>query len=145
MNIVVLTGRLASSPEVKTSQAGKSYANASLVIQDSQDKYPMFVDIVVFERNLQVLQSTKKGGFIQVQGKLNIYTPKDQAGQPRSKQVKVTVDSIIIPAERMTTSPESGNTGNGGSYQPQPGRNGGTAPVAVAAPPETDMYDPFEE
>jgi single-stranded DNA-binding protein len=105
----------------------------------------MFVDIVVFERNLQALQGTKKGGFIQVQGKLNIYNPKDQAGQTRSgKQVKITVDNIIIPAERMTTSPETGNTG---SYQPRPGGNGqtgGTAPVAVAAPPETD-FDPFEE
>ncbi len=142
MNIVVLTGRLASAPEVKTSQGGKQYANASMVVQDATDKYPMFVDIVVFERNLQALQGTKKGGFIQVQGKLNIYNPKDQAGQTRSgKQVKVTVDSIIIPAERMATTPE---TGNGASYQPQPGRNGGTSPAAVASPPETD-FDPFEE
>ena len=143
MNIVVLTGRLVNIPELKTSQAGKSYANASIVVQDSQDKYPMFVDIVVFERNLQALQSTKKGGFLQVQGKLNIYNPKDQAGQARSKQVKVTVDNIIIPAERMTTAPDTGNTG---SYQPRPGGNGqgGTAPAAVATPPETD-FDPFEE
>jgi single-stranded DNA-binding protein len=142
MNIVVLTGRLVTLPEVKTSQGGKQYANASMVVQDSQDKYPMFVDIVVFERNLQVLQSTKKGGFLQISGKLNIYSGKDQAGQTRSgKQVKVVVDSIIIPAERMTTTPETGNTG---SYQPQPGRNGGTAPAAVATPPETD-FDPFEE
>jgi single-stranded DNA-binding protein len=145
MNIIVLTGRLLTLPEVKISKSNKQYATASIVVQDSMDAYPMFVDIVVFERNLQALQGTKKGGFIQVQGKLNIYNPKDQAGQTRSgKQVKVTVDNIIIPAERMTTNPESGNTGNGGSYQPQPGRNGGTAPVAVATPPETD-FDPFEE
>ena len=138
MNVVILTGRLASVPEVKTSQGGKAYANASMVVQDANDKYPMFVDIVVFERNLQALQSTKKNGFIQIQGKLNLFFPKDQAGQTRSKQVKIVVDSIVIPAERMTTTPET-------SYQPQPGRNGGTAPAAVATPPETDMYDPFEE
>jgi single-stranded DNA-binding protein len=145
MNIVALTGRLVTLPEVKTSLGGKQYANASMVVQDATDKYPMFVDIVVFERNLQALQGTKKGGFIQVQGKLNIYNPKDQAGQPRSgKQIKVIVDSIIIPAERMPIStPETGNTG---SYQPRPGGNGqtGASPVAVAAPPETD-FDPFEE
>jgi single-stranded DNA-binding protein len=144
MNIVVLTGRLVSLPEIKTSQGGKAYANASMVVQDATDKYPMFVDIVVFERNLQILQSTKKGGFLQVQGKLNIYTPKDQAGQPRSKQIKVTVDNIVVPAERMTTTPDTGNTG---SYQPRPGGNGqtgGTAPSAVVSPPETD-FDPFAE
>jgi len=141
MNIVVLTGRLASAPEVKTSQGGKQYANTSMVVQDSQDKFPMTIDLVVFERNLQALQSTKMGGFLQVQGKLNIYTPKDQAGQTRSKQVKVTVDNIIIPAERVTTAPD---TGNGASYQPQPGRNGGIAPAAVATQPETD-FDPFDE
>jgi single-stranded DNA-binding protein len=142
MNIVVLTGRLITLPEVKTSQGGKQYANACMVIQDSVDKSPTYVDIVVFERNLQALQSTKKNGFIQIQGKLNIYTPKDQAGQTRSgKQVKIVVDSIVIPAERMTTAPD---TGNAGSYQPQPGRNGGASPAAVATPPDTD-FDPFEE
>jgi len=142
MNIVVLTGRLASAPEVKTSQGGKQYANASMVVQDSGDKFPTYIDLVIFERQLPIIQSTKTGGFLQVQGKLNIYTPKDQAGQTRSgKQVKIVVDSIVIPAERMTTTPETGNTG---SYQPQPGRNGGTAPAAVATPPETD-FDPFEE
>jgi single-stranded DNA-binding protein len=116
-----------------------------MVVQDATDKYPMFVDIVVFERNLQALQGTKKGGFLQVQGKLNIYTPKDQAGQPRSgKQVKITVDNIVLPIEKSTATQE---TGNGGSYQPRPGGNGqtgGTALAAVASPPETD-FDPFEE
>ena len=142
MNIIVLTGRLLTLPEVKISKSNKQYATASIVVQDSMDAYPMFVDIVVFERNLQALQGTKKGGFIQVQGKLNIYNPKDQSGQTRSgKQVKVTVDNIIIPAERMTTAPD---TGTGTNYQPQPGRNGGTSPAAVATPPETD-FDPFEE
>ena len=145
MNIIIITGRLLTLPEVKVSKSGKQYANASIVVQDSMDAYPMFVDIVVFERNLQALQSTKKNGFIQIQGKLNIYSGKDQAGQTRSgKQVKITVDNIILPVEKSVATQDTGNTG---SYQPRPGGNGqgGTAPVAVAAPPETDMYDPFEE
>lgn len=142
MNIVILTGRLVTLPEIKTSQGGKQYANASMVVQDSTDKYPMFVDIVVFERNLQALQSTRKGGFMQIQGKLSIYNPKVEAGQARSgMQVKIVVDNIIIPAERMTATNESGN---GSNYQQQPGRNGGAAPAAVMTPPATD-FDPFEE
>lgn len=142
MNLVVLTGRLLTMPDMRTSQGGKQYANASMVVQDSTDKYPMFVDIVVFERNLQALQSLKKGGFLQVQGKLNIYNPKDQAGQTRpGMQVKIVVDNIIFPAERMTAAQDSGNVT---SVQIQPGRNGGTAPTAVMTPPDTG-FDPFAE
>jgi len=140
MNIVILTGRLASAPEVKTSQGGKQYANASMVVHDSTDKYSMTVDLVVFERNLPALMSNKQGSFIQIIGKLNVYSPKETGQSSRSgKQTKVIVDTIVIPIERSVATQDSG------SYQPQPGRNGGTgtAPAAVATPPETD-FDPFE-
>jgi single-stranded DNA-binding protein len=151
MNIVILSGRLASSPEVKTSKGGLQYASTVMTINDSTDKFPMEVEIVVFARNLDALMNTKVGGFIQVSGKLNVYNPREQSGQSSrsGKQFKVVVDSIILPAERVATQ-DSGNAGyqnNNGNYQPRPGGNGysGTAPTAVVAPPEIGQSneDPF--
>jgi hypothetical protein len=79
---------------------------------------------------------------MQIQGKLNIYSPRETGQGSRSgKQAKIVVDSIIVPIERSAATQDSEG------YQPRPGGNGqtGTAPAAVATPPEVEMYDPFED
>ena len=94
MNIVCITGRLTRDIELKYSQAGKAIGKFTIAVEDDFDREKAhFVDCTCFGKTAEFAsQYTRKGGRVEVSGRLNLDT-WEKDGEKRSK-LAVVVDRL---------------------------------------------------
>ncbi|NNC88516.1 MAG: single-stranded DNA-binding protein [Akkermansiaceae bacterium] len=98
LNKVMLVGNLVRDPEVRETGNGKAVANFCLAVdppgggmsrddRNTSAADPIFVDIVVWERNAEnASQYLQKGSQVLIEGRLQMDSWKDkESGQARSK------------------------------------------------------------
>ncbi|MDY3122884.1 MAG: single-stranded DNA-binding protein [[Actinobacillus] rossii] len=120
-NIVVITGRLGASPELRTFQNGSHIANFNLAVGDDyRDKQGNCVErthwitVNVFGKMAEVAnQYLTKGSRITVQGKLVQEQWKDQNGNSRNT-VKINAEIF-----QMLDSKPQGNSNNNWAQESQ--------------------------
>ena len=88
-NLVVLTGRLTSDPELKTTQSGVSYTNFSIAVQrrykSGEEPETDFINIVVWRSSAEfVCKYFKKGSMIGIDGAIQTRRYQDKDGNNRT-------------------------------------------------------------
>lgn len=127
MNTVVLSGRLASDPELRTSESGVNVVNFRLAVDreyvKGQEKKADFISIIAFRNTaLFVDKYFKKGSNIALTGKLRTRSYEDKSGVTRNV-TEVYADSVEFNGFR-----EKEATGTAPQASPQ-----SAAPSASAA------------
>lgn len=136
MNTVVLSGRLASEPELRTSDAGANVVNFRIAVDreyvKGQEKKADFFSIVAFRNTaLFVEKYFKKGSPIALTGKLRTRSYDDKNGVTRNV-TEIYADSVEFNGSR-----EKEATGTAPQASPQ-----SAAPSASAktTTPETPNF-----
>lgn len=96
MNKVFLSGRLTRDPEVKTSQAGKSYTRVGIAVDRrfSKGNEADFFTLIAFGKTAEFIGNWfSKGSKILVEGAVQIDNYEDKEGIKR-KDVAVLVDQV---------------------------------------------------
>lgn len=107
INTVVITGRLTTDPELKTTDSGKKVCNFTIAINDGygdkQKSY--FIACVVWNKSAEnLVQYTKKGDLIGVEGKLTQRT-FDLNGSIRSVTEVLCSSVTFLNSTSTKTSP----------------------------------------
>jgi single-strand DNA-binding protein len=139
VNRVVLIGRLTRDPELRTTTTGKNVCDFSIAVQKRVKPQDGSPDADFFRVNAwgnqaeYVTNYLTKGRLVAVEGRLQSrkYTTSD--GQNR-EVVEVVADSV-----QGLDRPRDDSGGEGG------GNAGAGRPVAAAAAPSADEYDPFAD
>lgn len=104
---VTLTGNLVADPEMRTSNAGKVFANLRIVT--GRDKNPVFIDVTLFEKTAETACNyLTKGSPVLISGELVEDTWQDNNGQKRSKikvvgnQLRLFPKSASAPTQSTT-------------------------------------------
>jgi single stranded DNA-binding protein (ssb) len=114
MNKVLLVGRIAKDPELRTTLAGISVSNFTLVVAnygknlDGSKKEPSFIPCICWSRTAENLAKyNKKGSLVAVDGKI---VPKDYINKDgvKVRYFEVNVDSIHFA--NVDSSREPGNS-----------------------------------
>lgn len=136
LNHVTLLGRLAQTPEIKSTPGGKMVTRFDLAVQvpnQNNDTPPEYIPIVCWEKNADfVRRYLSKGRQIVVEGRLSTRKWEDKHGQKR-KDVEVIASRLYFA--------DSNNNG-AGNAEPQ---NGGftNATDDFTAISDTDDDLPF--
>ena len=111
-NVVLMTGNLTRTPELRYSPKGAAIADFGLASNrrygkgDDQKEEVCFVDVTVFGSTAEaVAKHLQKGRKVLVEGRLRFHAWETELGQKRSK-----VDLI---AERVNFLPQGNKNGNG--------------------------------
>lgn len=120
LNLLVLSGRVGSDPEVKevgdTELATFSLANDRYMGPD-RDPETQWVRVQIWGARAKVADYISKGMKLVVQGKLNINEWEDDEGNIR-KDIRLDADHIELP-------PKSGGSDDGGGSRKSSGRSAG--------------------
>ena len=132
MNKVILMGRLARDPDVRTTQSGMKVARMTIAVDRRISKAKIqagqqsadFIGLVAWDRTAEFAeQYLMKGSQILVEGRIQTGSYEAQDGTKR-----YTTDVIVERIEFAGSRPQNG--GMDGGYAPRP-----AAPAAPAAPP----------
>lgn len=98
MNIVALTGRFTTDPELKTTQSGVSVTSFCLAVdrkyQSSGEKKTDFIDFVAWRNHAEfITKYFSKGSMIGIEGEIQTRTFEDKNGNKR-KATEVVVSHI---------------------------------------------------
>lgn len=134
MNKVILMGRLARDPEVRSTQSGKSVARMTIAVDRrvSRNAQPGqqtadFINLVAWERLADFCQNyLRKGTKILVEGRIQSRTYEGQDGQ-KKYAVEVSVSDIEFAESKSHDS--SGGQFGGGQF------GGAPAPAPMGQPP----------
>lgn len=69
INLVVLGGRMTSDADVRKTNSGISVCNFSIAVQKNKDSAD-FIRCVAWDKQAEIMGYSKKGDYIEVQGKL---------------------------------------------------------------------------
>ena len=126
INRVVLMGRLAADPELKTTQTGISVTSFRIAVDRSyaksgEERQADFFDIVAWRYTAEfICKHFRKGSLIAVDGTLQSRTYQAKDGSNRYV-VEVVADNASFTGERRDSSAGSYGGSYGGSYsQPAP-------------------------
>jgi single-strand DNA-binding protein len=91
-----LYGRLGSDPQQRTSQAGTTWATASLAVNlaEGEDAPPTWFGVRAFGKVAETLCKHAKGDLISVSGRLQLSRWRDQQGNDR-EQMQIVADVVI--------------------------------------------------
>ena len=138
INRVVLVGRLARDPELRTTQTGKSVCDFSIAVTKRikpQDGSPDadFFRIIAWERTADYVSSyLTKGRLVAVEGRLQSRKYQTSDGQNR-EVVEVVADNVQGLDRPRDDSGGGAPAGSGGGQASAP------------APADLDEYDPFAD
>ena len=111
-NIVLMTGNLTRTPELRYSPKGAAIADFGLASNrryrqgDDVKEDVCFVDVTVFGSTAEaVAKHLQKGRKVLVEGRLRFHSWETEVGQKRSK--------LEIVAERVNFLPQGNKNGNG--------------------------------
>lgn len=96
MNRIVLIGRLAADPELKTTQSGLSVTSFAIAVdrKGSTDKVTDWIDIVAWRKTADfICKYFRKGSPIVIEGNLQTRMWEDKDGKKR-KTVEVIAESV---------------------------------------------------
>jgi single-stranded DNA-binding protein len=130
INILVISGVLATDPVISTSPTGKPLGKARVGVKKLGvgENTTMWINITAWDRNSERLATYKKGSFVTVQGRLDISSTKNPDGTYRN-YCGVTVN------EFLTTEGHSPSAGSDTRAAQPPAPR-----PAPAAFPEDDPY-----
>jgi len=108
MNVVVLMGRLAADPELKTTQSGKSVTSFRIAVNRRYEKNAAdFIDIVVWEKTAEfVTRYFSKGSMIAVQGRIQTRNYEDKNGNKRTA-FEVVADNVSFTGGKSESAPQA--------------------------------------
>lgn len=125
INNVVLMGRLAADPELRTTPTGVSVTSFAIAVERSfakqgEERTADFIDIVAWRQSAEfITRYFRKGSMIAIEGSLQTRTYTDKEGNKR-KAVEVLVNRASFCGSKSETgtagasrfdTPASGNTG----------------------------------
>lgn len=88
-------GRLGADPVQRTSQAGKTWATATIAVTTGEDDAPpLWLAVVAFGKVAEALARHTKGDLISVGGRLQVNRWRSQDGQDR-EQLQVITDTVV--------------------------------------------------
>jgi single stranded DNA-binding protein len=91
-------GRLGADPVQRTSQAGKTWATASLAVDlgagEDQGEATVWFGIVAFSRTAEALCRHSKGDLLSVGGRLQVNRWRDNQGREQEK-LQVIAEAVI--------------------------------------------------
>lgn len=102
--MVILTGRLVSSPELKYTQQGIAFAKITLAVQRNKQEADFITCIAWDKVAEQIGEYTKKGSKVALQGRLEVRTYEDFTHQKR--RICEVIISRIEFLESKTASQE---------------------------------------
>lgn len=112
MNKVVLMGRMAADPELRTTQSGISVTGFTLAVdrpyvKKGEDRQTDWIDIVAWRQNAEfVCKYFHKGDPIVVNGTLQSRNWEDKEGNKR-KNIEVQADGVeFVPRTKETEKAE---------------------------------------
>lgn len=146
MNKVILMGRLARDPDVRSTQSGKSVARMTIAVdrrvsRNAQPGQPTadFLNLVAWERMAEFCQNyLRKGTKILVEGRLQSRSYEAQDGSKRYV-TEVSVTDIEF-AESKSHDSSGGQNFGGGQFDASPAAQG---PQQAFGGPVTDDDIPF--
>lgn len=96
MNLVVITGYIATEPEERRTQNGKSVTSFRLAVNRGKDREPDFFSVSAWEQKGEFIRRYwRKGDGIEIRGKL--YTSKwEKDGQKRT-ETGIIVEESFFP------------------------------------------------
>ena len=158
MNKVILIGRLARDPELRTTAGNLSVATFSLAVsrpytpQNGGDAGADFINCVVWRRQAENLaRYCHKGSQIAVEGRIQSRNYTAQDGSKRYV-TEVLVDNLTFLGSRSdnqnsaVAAPQDNFGGNNYPANNYASDNNYTTPVDVANVPTTDISeDPFKD
>ena len=108
LNRIILIGRLARDPELRSTSTGVSVANFALAVErdfknQSGEKEVDFIDVQVWRKLAEVVANNlQKGRLVCVEGRLQVRTYETQEGQKRrvSEVVAERVQFLDWPKEQ---------------------------------------------
>lgn len=82
MNIVIVSGRLARDPEIRTTSTGKAVGKATVVTNEwnGEKEVPEFHTVIAWEKLSDRLARGRKGAVVNVVGRLQTRKWKDASG-----------------------------------------------------------------
>ena len=135
MNQLNVSGRMAATPELRTTNTGKAVTVFSLAVYNGKDRDPIWLPVAAFGKVAEfICQYFQKGDPIELAGKLkeNNYTKPDGT-VVKSLEVEAR-DVSFPPSSRRQDGTGATNAAQGSSY---------TAPMQSA--PTTQKYYPVTE
>lgn len=110
MNTICLMGRLTDEPQLKQSQAGKSFINFCIAVERrGKEKMIDFIDCIAFEGTAETISKyCHKGDQLGIAGSLQTRMYETQTGEKR-KAYSVLVNSFYFGAKKASdqrTQPE---------------------------------------
>lgn len=103
LNLVILMGRVAHTPEVKKGRENKEFTVTSLAIPNGLDEKgnekAMFVDIVCYGENQKAFDYLNTGDQVAVSGRLDLYTFTKKDGST-GYGTRVIVNNIEFGAKK---------------------------------------------
>ena len=158
MNKVILIGRLARDPELRTTAGNLSVATFSLAVsrpyspQNGGDTGADFISCVVWRRQAENVASyCHKGSQIAVEGRIQTRNYTAQDGSKRYV-TEVLVDNLTFLGSRSdnqnsaVAAPQDNFGGNNYPANNYASDNNYTTPTDVASMPTTDISeDPFKD
>ena len=159
MNAVILTGRLATDPELKYTPSGVAVCEFRLAVDRSfknasGEREADFFTVKMWRDQAESAANyLEKGRKVGVEGRLEVRSWVAQDGSKRSVTEVVAQRFEFLDSKRNAegNSGNGGNGGNGGGYRHQPPAPASTpAPAPAGAPAydpnsEPDFGDPFAD
>ncbi len=134
LNRVVLIGRLTRDPELRHTQAGTSIASFSIAnnrnysVQGEKREEVSFFNCIAWGRLGEVIvEYSRKGHRIAVEGRLQQRSWEDQEGKKRSI-VEVVVENMQFLQSRGESTGQGGDYGSSGSSSESGSREGDSVP-----------------
>lgn len=149
INRVVLVGRLTRDPELRHIQSGTAIANFSIANNrayttssgEKKEETSFFNCIAWGKLGELIVEYTRKGRRIGIEGRLQQRSWEDQEGKKRST-VEVVVDNFqFLDSKGDDSSPRSGGSAGPDDPGPQPGDYSGGSDINVN--PFSDEDIPF--
>ena len=117
-NVVILSGRLTSDPELKTTPSGVYVCSFTIAVErkykQGEDRQADFINIVAWRNNAEfICKYFGKGSMIAVEGEIQTRTYEDKNGNKR-KAVEVVVDSVSFCGSKSES-----NSGNIAPIDPE--------------------------
>ena len=125
INNVSLTGRLTKDPELKYSQNGNAFANATLAVERSYtnqqgEREADFIRLSAYGKRAETLANHfRKGELMGVEGKLKTYSYDTDQGQ-KVYVTEVAIDSLsfLQPKSQKQSSNQQNNYEQYNGYDP---------------------------
>ncbi|MBR2474821.1 MAG: single-stranded DNA-binding protein [Clostridia bacterium] len=96
MNVVVMSGRLSHTPELKQTPSGKAVCTFSLAVDRPRVKdVTDFYNFVAWEHTAEYIARAKKGDTVEVHGYLTTRQYEDRSGAKRTA-IEVKVDEAHV-------------------------------------------------